>query len=663
MQLQVGGYTLSTTTTANVAPHPPTSEINFRLYRYSPIGFGSAQLNNELRGNIGDVVQVVMEIKVLKGEKLVSNSAKVRIMDTWSGYESGKSRAWLDIPVDLTTGWSEMVNAPGSTWDLTWSDVSPYNMTNETGRYRNFYKVIKTWNTMAEPFTEYLKQGTVDTWVHFSNPIVGHNGEQAITVVEANNFTSSGLSFQHYDEDEECWLVPTEVAATVRKATISNLVVTSLKPGNGTIDYIKYDPDPEGKYHRPTLEATFADTNHVGQNHHYVCYWMLLATANPVERELLDVDDANFRADSVINAARVPTVVNFTWQGHVGEIDIDNPPFDVEYDVATYGTYTYDVDVVELDENWNFVDWHSYKWPSCLSIGEHTITATDNEDESGSTLNYTYVLHDIANEDTTGYYPNLKDPSQVQMVVIDINLEEQNTIDLNMQLDGQTRGGIGTTSSEGSSVFVCWRTVYIGQDNCWKADRRDHESSRLLAVNKEFGEKIDLPVPYIAQNEWNGSEWVMHSGWCSRASQAMVIAYFERDKSDKVVEIVDHNSKFLENHPIRVDTIRNLTGKDYVGSNEANTSKYKVLQSLYNGNPVIVYTRGIYTYNHIFVLRGYDPKTDTFYANDTFGSAARSEDIKEMHGTKLTWANVKAHLKSQTAGQCCIYVPTKKVEK
>jgi hypothetical protein len=179
-----------------------------------------------------------------------------------------------------------------------------------------------------------------------------------------------------------------------------------------------------------------------------------------------------------------PKTVNFTWQGHRGEVNADATLSEEECDVADWGTYTYDVDVIETDATGNFVDWFSYKWPSCLSIGSHTIEAVDNVDGSGSTLNYTYSVNDIANEDSTGYYPNAEDPSELKVVVLDDELEEKRTIDLDWQNYGQTYGGTADSCSEKAEDFYCFRTVYIGQDNCWIADRRDHLKTNMLASNK-----------------------------------------------------------------------------------------------------------------------------------------------------------------------------------
>ena len=491
VQLAIGGYTLSAVTTATVNAHPGSSEVTFKLYEQSPIDQDKEVLNNEISGAVGGMVYVVMEVKLGAGEKLASSTATVRIKDSWSGYENGLSRGWMDIPVDFSSSeWREMVNQSNGGCDLTWTTAAPAGTDNANGAmYRSFYKVIKEWNTPVEPYAEYYKQAT-DSWVHFDNPTVGHNGSHEISVVAVDeNTAQTALEFQHYDATAQPpgWQDPVEVNVAPRNVTVSNLVVTNLSPGNGTIDYIKYDPDPDGKYHRPTMKATFNDNNPSGQQHYYVSYWMLLATANPVAREHLDMNDVYSRSDAVINTYATPTSVDFTWYGTLGEVSTDDILNDEECDVAEWGTYTYDVDVIEYDENDEMVDWHSYKWPSCLSIGEHTISATDNEDESGSTLNYTYVLQDIANEDTTGYYPNAKAPSQVKMVVIDQDLEEQNIIVLNMELDGETRGGVAATSNYSAMDFESWRTVYIGQDNCWQVDRRDHIESRMLAVNRGMG--------------------------------------------------------------------------------------------------------------------------------------------------------------------------------
>ncbi|MHB9129907.1 MAG: hypothetical protein ACYDBB_02305 [Armatimonadota bacterium] len=486
-------FTVSSTVTATVNARSSNgngdNEVTFKLYSQNPIGQDKAVLNDEISGDIGGNVYVIMEVKVAPGMRLSSSNATVRIKDNWSGYVDGETRAWIDVTVDFSgTDWSEMVNQPdpNSTCDLTWSSVAPYGTDNAAGAFpRTFYKVLRIWNTATEPYTEYYKQSS-GSWIYFADPTVGHNGEHSIKIIAVGGDTAkTTLDYQQYDAlaQPPGWQSPTQVSVDERKATVSNLLVTNLSPGNGTIDYIKYDPVPDSKYHRPTMIATFTDKNPNGQQHTYVSYWMLLVTASSVPREHLDMNDVYSRADAVLNSDATTNSVNFTWEGHVGEIDVNNPPANTQYDEANWGTYTYDVDVIEYDENGAMVDWHSYKWPSCLSIGTHTVTAVDNADGSGSTLSYTYVAHDIANEDTTGYYPNAQNPSSLQVVVMDNVLEEQGTINLNAQIDGQTRGGVAATSSESAQYFEWWRTMYVGQDNCWIADRRDHVSSRMLAIN------------------------------------------------------------------------------------------------------------------------------------------------------------------------------------
>ncbi len=190
--------------------------------------------------------------------------------------------------------------------------------------------------------------------------------------------------------------------------------------------------------------------------------------------------------------------------------------------------------------------------------------------------------------------------------------------------NGYNNDGIVVQSGPDDSSFYFWRVVFTSQTQEWKYFRRDHGSTYMLAVN-QVNQPIykNIDVPYIDQYRWDGNQWVMKYGWCGRASQAMVIAYFERNKAKKIVQITpDYHSKFLQNHQLKLSTIKSLTGQNnYVGSKEANTSKYKILKSIYNGNPVIVYTSGIYTYQHIFVLKGYDPTSNNFIANDTFDFA------------------------------------------
>ena len=215
-------------------PIREASEVTFKLYEQSPIGQDKEVLNNEISGAVGGMVYVVMEVKLGPGEKLASSSATVRIKDTWSGYENGLSRGWMDIPVDFTSSeWCEMVNQSNGGCDLTWTTAAPASTDNANGAmYRSFYMVIKEWNTPLEPYAEYYKQAT-DSWVHFDNPTVGHNGSHEISVVAVDEDTAqTALEFQHYDAtaNPPGWQDPVEVNVAKRSVTVSNLVVTNLSP-------------------------------------------------------------------------------------------------------------------------------------------------------------------------------------------------------------------------------------------------------------------------------------------------------------------------------------------------------------------------------------------------------------------------------------------------
>ena len=514
VQLAIGGYTLSAVTTATVNAHPGSSEVTFKLYEQSPIGQDKEVLNNEISGAVGGMVYVVMEVKLGPGEKLASSSATVRIKDTWSGYENGVSRGWMDIPVDFSSSeWCEMLNQSNGGCDLTWTTAAPAGTDNANGAmYRSFYMVIKEWNTLVEPYAEYYKQAT-DSWVHFDNPTVGHNGSHEISVVAVDDDTAqTALEFQHYDAtaNPPGWQDPVEVNVAPRNVTVSNLVVTNLSPGKGTIDYIKYDPDPDGKYHRPTMNATFNDNNPSGQQHYYVSYWMLLATANPVLREHLNMNDVYSRSDAVINTYAIPTSVDFTWYGTVGEVSSEDILDDEECDVADWGTYTYDVDVIEYDENHEMVDWHSYKWPSGLSIGEHTLTSEGNDDCSESVLSYTYVVSDVENQNSD-YYPNAKEPTDIKVVFVDELLDEQ----LDSGLDWDEYGVVysGEEFGGANTSFCKWRSIYTGQDNCWEADRREHIPSRMLALNKEAAVVFDLWESWVERRATFIAKSLKDSNW------------------------------------------------------------------------------------------------------------------------------------------------------
>jgi hypothetical protein len=389
-----------------------------------------------------------------------------------------------------------MINAASGSCDITWvSGSCPGGVDNSAGAStRTFYYPLPVWNSRYAPYAEYYLPVS-HTWKHFTSPTIGHNGAHSLSLSSVDNDTTQHqLEFQRYNPEATPpgWQTPLVEGDVSKTITVNNLTITSLTPGNGTIDYIKYDPVPESPYNRPTMAARLQDHNLAQSANLYQCYWMLLSTASTAPREVLNMNDVYSVCDASLKSDAASPTVSFTWQGTLGDYDEDNPPTDAEYDMADRSTYTYDVDVMEYDDNNNFLDWFSYKFPSSVEIGDHFISATENADGSGSTLSYSYCVLDPANQNFIAsqaaqppvdpYYPNAQPPTNMQMILIDNDLTEQDALNLGWQNYGQNYGGIGQSQND-ADAFNYWRTVYIGQDNSWIAERRDHQSSRMLAWN------------------------------------------------------------------------------------------------------------------------------------------------------------------------------------
>lgn len=176
-------------------------------------------------------------------------------------------------------------------------------------------------------------------------------------------------------------------------------------------------------------------------------------------------------------------------------------------------------------------------------------------------------------------------------------------------------------------------------NNSWYVDKvwEKYQSFLCTTGGQVVGGQLD--VPFIKQAADN---------YCGRASQAMVIAYFDIKNLAKY-----QNPQFQHDHGLNESTVQSYTKKNY---HWGNPSLDAVINSINKGFPTIVYTN--FYGQHIFVLTGYDASTQTFWANDTFiyrdGIIPRG--IQFIDGVKLTKENLQAHLEAQY-GHTFLYVP------
>jgi len=241
-----------------------------------------------------------------------------------------------------------------------------------------------------------------------------------------------------------------------------------IQPGsiqtNATEDYLKYDPDSDDQELRePSMSFRVIDAD-AGSGHQYnFCIFVQPTGA------------AGFDKLGLSSTRWVHGVFNFdggteTTVNVPGEKMLQSSAFS-----EGWGTYTFDVGVFESDG-----DWFYYKWPYCLSIGDHTTIVTLKGNGVNNTLSYSYTVIDYAYSHT---YPNFQDPSNMKLLVIDNTLSGISSIDLDAHVDNKTYNGIAFTSNEIDDLFLAWRTLYIGEDSCWIRYRRDSRNSRMLAEN------------------------------------------------------------------------------------------------------------------------------------------------------------------------------------
>jgi len=103
----------------------------------------------------------------------------------------------------------------------------------------------------------------------------------------------------------------------------------------------------------------------------------------------------------------------------------------------------------------------------------------------GSKLYFAYQIYDYCNKYGK---VNAEDIRDFKIEIFDADLKRMKTITSSYTEQGQPYGHfVGhENSTDDSFYYRLWRTVYTGEDNCWKAYRRDHKSSRMLAINERW---------------------------------------------------------------------------------------------------------------------------------------------------------------------------------
>jgi len=505
----VGGITITRTKKFTINVKTGDNELNFKILKSDPFAVGAKKdVLTDYKGVIGGTVYLVAEVKVGVGNRVASqqDTMKVRINDEWDGYEEGINRALKDYNFSFD-GWTEYLGVSKEEdntkdnilWANTTTNLSDVNNL-EGMKTVTYYKVIKIWNSIAEPYVEYLYNGY---WARVI-PETSHNGKHSIKLIDEYEDEAEGVLFQEFDTEADVpgWQEPEAINFKERNVEVNNLVVKSMNV-MGNKDYFVYSPDVNLGFNEPKLTFSFNHTNLTPDNHYYKVYWFIFptgATSSPVffpSGSNINQNTTDFSAGLRDLSYAVVEMQGMLTSGTTYSMQWDGLTKDGTQ--ADASTYTYDI-VIEEYVNMgasNPTTWFSYKFPYCSTMGNHCIHALDNDEteycsicresvndisnESGSKLYFAYnELADLARQNS---YPNEKDPTiyNFKIDILDEKFHKQKAVSLDP--DNHTHQIAMEKNNESKSYFSYWRTVYTGQDECWMAYRRDHSESLMLAAN------------------------------------------------------------------------------------------------------------------------------------------------------------------------------------
>lgn len=277
---------------------------------------------------------------------------------------------------------------------------------------------------------------------------------------------------------------------------VQNLVVSDLSAEKGTVDYFKYDPNPSSPFHRPSISFTVEDTLEAGHHYEYNIF------VQPTTNSGFAVLQKEGAYSWLVGNFATPDKMTVTWYG-------SRFP-DYTQDTAGWGTYTYDVGVIEYDQSGNIVDWFNSKWPYCLSVGDHDVWWNFSGDSAKLKTNY--ILHDYANKNN---FSIQRLPVEVSITAIDGSMNEVNNMQIDKEIDHFYNGntGEGITSFECKESDVDWsnRVIYTAIDDCWKFYRRDHEAVVMLAQNRVVS--YILALNYVGRNKFDWAGLLLAEYW------------------------------------------------------------------------------------------------------------------------------------------------------
>ena len=244
-------------------------------------------IGNEVSGTIGDNVYVALMVSIGVGQHMVNCCGPIRVEEI-SELHKGDNTRYFDITPNIASAW-EKYNTVSHAWEAG-NPSSP----NNTG-VSVLYRLRATlWNTASSP--------------------KGHNGAHTVGILPAPDGTPDDadnpneMQFQDYAGGEG----PYYSGPATEAVDVQNVVITKAISGDGSLDYIKYDPDNEDpSISNPTVCFSFLDK----ANHNACEYEWTVSYINTTSTEIYQTQGTLTATNGGDVVASIPSDLSFGTYG------------------------------------------------------------------------------------------------------------------------------------------------------------------------------------------------------------------------------------------------------------------------------------------------------------------------------------------------------------
>lgn len=355
LQYRLGSTTLSADSAKVQCGAPSTSGAGVALRAYatqrtSVTGLGglSAQSSGLAiesayqpvsNGVLGGQAKVALEISLPAYAWIQGIGASFRIEDQYAPEEI-YGYSWMDIR--LGAGWYHA--QPGVSPD----EWEPYANSDYYGGPPTFARPVEDEAIRVAKFFDWDTR-VGPTLVGYAPPM-GHNGTHTVRIAQRLTYDEQWVETDTLPiclTDPEVQVIetgPKPLDVDVRNLVIEQNSITT----NATIDYLKYDPDSENPALRePSMSFQVSDAETDGHTFHYVIF-MQPTGASGFDK--LPLDSTRWVHGDFSIGGGSSTTVNVT-----GQKMLESSAFS-----EGWGTYTFDVGVLEYDRSGYLVDWFYY---------------------------------------------------------------------------------------------------------------------------------------------------------------------------------------------------------------------------------------------------------------------------------------------------------------